>query len=274
MAGMYRRRPVAVLIIGSIILAACTTVPPEEDPVLIKLNDLDQRLIRIERVMNNDSLVGLLSDSQSMQTEIRELRGQVETLQYELEGAATRQRNLYLDVDERLATLETGSGVTTGATSGSGRSAAGSRVLPATAAGSGRVSELPGPTGTDTETYNAAFELLKSGQYENAATGFKHFLQSFPDSYWADNAQYWLAECYYVTRAFAEALAAFGTVVSSFPDSPKIPDAMLKLGYCQYELKDWGAAREALGRVRDDYPDTTAARLAEQRLGRMDNEGR
>ena len=270
MAGKYRWRPVAVLVIGSIILAACTTVPPEEDPVLIKLNDLDQRLIRIERVMNNDSLVGLLSESQAMQSEIRELRGQVETLQYELEGAATRQRNLYLDVDQRLATLETGSGVT----SGSGSGASVSRVLPATVAGSGGVSELPPPTGTDTETYNAAFELLKAGQYENAATGFKHFLQSFPDSYWADNAQYWLAESYYVTRAFDDALAAFGIVVSSHPDSPKIPDAMLKMGYCQYELKDWVAARKILGRVGDEYPDTTAARLAAQRLARMGNEGR
>ncbi len=274
MVDTYRWRSVAVVVIGSIMLAACMTVPPDEDPVLIKLNDLDQRLIRIERVMNNDSLVGLLSESQAMQTEIRELRGQVETLQYELGGAATRQRNLYLDVDQRLTTLETGSGVAAGATRGSGRGASVSGALPRTGAGSGGVSKLPAPTGTDTESYNAAFDLLKAGQYENAATGFKQFLQTFPGSYWADNAQYWLAESYYVTRAFDDALAAFGTVVSRYPDSPKIPDAMLKMGYCQYELKDWDAARQVLGRVGDEYPDTTAARLAEQRLGRMDNEGR
>lgn len=270
MANKSRWRPIAVLVCSSMLLVACTTVPPQEDPVLIKLNDLDQRLIRIERVMNNDSLVGLVTESQAMQAEIRELRGQVETLQYELEGAATRQRNLYLDVDQRLATLETGSGVTTG--SGSGASS--SLIVPTAAAGSGAVTELPAPTGTDTETYNAAFDLLKSGQYENAATGFKQFLQSFPDSYWADNAQYWLAESNYVTRAFDDALAAFGTVVSTYPDSPKIPDALLKMGYCQYELNDWDAAREILGRVRDEYPDTTAARLASQRLTRMDTEGR
>lgn len=270
MTDKYRRRAIAILVCSSMLLAACATAPPEEDPVLIKLNDLDQRLIRIERVMNNDSLVGLLSESQAMQAEIRELRGQVETLQYELEGAATRQRTLYVDVDQRLSTLETGSGITTGSRSGASLSP----NLPAAAARSGAVSELPAPTGTDTETYNAAFDLLKAGQYENAAIGFQQFLQSFPDSYWSDNAQYWLAESYYVTRAFDDALAAFGTVVSTYPDSPKIPDALLKMGYCQYELKDWDAARDILGRVRDEYPDTTAARLASQRLTRMASEGR
>ena len=40
-------------------LAACMTVPPEEDPVLIKLEDLDRRLQAIERVMENQSLVQL-----------------------------------------------------------------------------------------------------------------------------------------------------------------------------------------------------------------------
>ncbi len=55
--------------------------------------------------------------------------------------------------------------------------------------------------------------------------------------------------------------------------SSKVPDALLKIGYSNYGLQRWDAARGALGRVQADYPDTTAARLAEQRLKRMDDEG-
>jgi TolA-binding protein len=64
-------------------------------------------------------------------------------------------------------------------------------------------------------------------------------------------------------------LTAFEVVVNNYADSRKVPDALLKIGYCNYELKRWDVARAALEKVRRDYPDTTAARLAEQRLGRM-----
>ena len=62
-------------------------------------------------------------------------------------------------------------------------------------------------------------------------------------------------------------------MLSGYPRSRKLPDALLKIGYSNYELGRFDAARAALERVRDDYSDSTAARLAEQRLARMDEEG-
>ena len=109
--------------------------------------------------------------------------------------------------------------------------------------------------------------------YEPAAMAFEQFLVSFPDSELADNAQYWLAESHYVTKKFETALGEFEAVIEKFPRSRKVPDALLKMGYCSYELKRWGAARESLQRVQAEYPETTAARLAGQRLQRMDEEG-
>jgi tol-pal system protein YbgF len=89
----------------------------------------------------------------------------------------------------------------------------------------------------------------------------------------ADNAQYWLAEAYYVTDRFDEALRQFTVVVNDYPRSRKVPDALLKMGFCSYELKRWNDARAALTRVQSEFADTTAARLAEQRLKRMSDEG-
>ena len=135
------------------------------------------------------------------------------------------------------------------------------------------VQQLPVPGGGDRANYEAAFELLKAQRYEAAGAAFGQFLVSFPDSQLADNAQYWLAEAYYVTDNFEEALAQFQVVLSGYPRSRKIPDALLKIGYSNYELQRWNAARAALQSVRDDYPDSTAARLADQRLTRMTDEG-
>jgi tol-pal system protein YbgF len=132
---------------------------------------------------------------------------------------------------------------------------------------------LPVPGGSDRDNYQAAFELLKDQQYEQAASAFKQFQSSYPDSQLADNAQYWLAESYYVTQKYDEALRHFEVVIDNFPRSRKVPDALLKMGFCNYELSRWDQARAALSRVQREFADTTAARLAEQRLNRMDSEG-
>lgn len=237
--------------------AGCATLPPEEDPVLLKLNELERRLTAVERVVQNDSLVTLVTRVDALQQENAELRGMVEELAHASESTGERQRELYLDLDQRLQRLEQ---------SGAAGSVADGAPL--------RPGQLPMPSGSDRDNYQAAFELLKDGRYDEAAAAFKQFLVSYPKSELADNAQYWLAESFYVTQKFAQALPAFETVVSTYPRSGKVPDALLKIGYCNYELKRWDAARAALSRVRSEYPDTTAARLAIQRLERMDNEKR
>jgi len=233
--------------------------PPGEDPVLAKLNDLERRMQAIERVVQNQSLVNLTQQVNAMERRDAEFQGRVEELEHNSETTADRQRELYADLDARIQELEAkvqasnARGVMDGGTLSPG--------------------QLPMPDGSDRDNYQAAFELLKEQRYEPAAMAFQQFLVTFPDSELADNAQYWLAESHYVTQKFSEALAEFEVVITKFPRSRKVPDALLKVGYCNYELKDWAAARAALTRVQAEYSDTTAARLAGQRLERMEEEG-
>ena len=70
------------------------------------------------------------------------------------------------------------------------------------------------------------------------------------------------------------AIKNFNKVVTGFPDSRKAPEAMLKVGFCQYELKSYRNARATLQKVATSYPGTDTARLAEERLAKMDVEGR
>ena len=248
-------RPLIVAGLG-LLAAACATTPPEEDPVYQKLSELDGRLLRIERVLNNQSLLDLVQNVEAAKTEARALRGQIEELEFELETRREQQRELYADFDSRLARLEQGFAPGT--------------VAP-TVTGAG--SALPVPEGGDRANYQAAFDLLKAGQYAEAGAAFTQFLDTFPQSNLADNAQYWLGESQYVTKNYQQALQDFRKVVERYPQSRKIPDALLKIGYCNYELKSWSEARQALTTVQQQYPDTTAARLAGQRLAQMSSEG-
>ena len=76
------------------------------DPVYLMLTDLEARLIHIERVIDNQSLIELSTQVDRLQAQARELRGEVETFRYESDNGTDRQRQLYLDIDNRLHTLE------------------------------------------------------------------------------------------------------------------------------------------------------------------------
>jgi tol-pal system protein YbgF len=241
-------------------MSGCLAVtPPAEDPVLIKLEELDQRLQAIERVVQNQSLVTMTQQLGTLERRVDEIQGTAEEIQYNASTTYERQRELYADLDTRIQGIESKLQA-----HGSVSVLEGGPLPPG---------QLPVPGGSDRDNYQAAFELLKEQRYEPAAQAFKQFLTTYPDSELADNAQYWLAESYYVTQKFEQALSSFQTVIDDYPRSRKVPDALLKMGYCNYELERWDAARSALSKVQADYPETTAARLAGQRLERMGSEG-
>lgn len=243
-------------------LGGCTLFqPPSEDPVLTRLNELERRLENIERVVDNQSLVTLTQQVDSLDRRADQLRGEAETLRHEAEQTAERQRLLYADLDARIQGLE--SNVKRGGSTG-GNVLEGGRLAPG---------QLPIPEGSDRDNYQVALELLREERYDMAITAFKQFLVAFSDSGLADNAQYWLAESYYASDRFEQALKDFQVVISAYPRSRKIPDALLKMGYCNYSLKRWDSAREIFARVQREHENTTAARLAGQYLKRMDDEG-
>jgi tol-pal system protein YbgF len=247
----------ALAIAGVATLSGCATTPPEADPVVQKMNEIDSRLLRLERVLANQSLLDLSQRIEAAQAETRVLRGQIDELQHQVTQGQTQQREMYGDVDRRLSALE--------GNPGGGGAAAG--ITPPAGG-------LPIPQGDDRANYQAAFDLLKDAKYPEAINAFKQYLSSFPNSALADNAQYWLGEAHYVTKQYPDALRDFRTVVEKYPESRKIPDALLKIGYCNYELKNFSEARSALTQVVQRFGDTTAARLASQRLAKMDGEGR
>ncbi len=262
---MAKMRQTAWPMVATLVFGGCALmpVPPEEDPVLIKLTELENRLQTIERVVQNQSLVNLTQQVTAIERDGAELQGRLEELEHGSETTAERQRQLYLDLDTRIQQLET-------AIKAIREQSKAVNVMDGGALPAG---QLPVPNGSDRDNYQAALELLKAERYEPAAAAFQQFLVAFPDSERADNAQYWLAETHYVTTKFQTALKEFEVVISKYADSRKVPDALLKMGYCYYELKRWDSARASLTRVQTEYPETTAARLAGQRLERMQEEG-
>src|ERR1039458_7467579 len=200
------------LALGALLLAGCESTPAQPDPTAIKLNDVDERLGRVEHV--NQGLVQLSQRLDAIEAQMRELRGELEELQNGNDMLRKQQRDLYADLDRRLTALQSASkpGGASADTAGSG---AGS-----TGAGGAAVDGGDG----DQAAYKSAFDALKSTDYAGAIARFRDMMRAYPQSALAGNAQYWLGEAYYVTHDYDDAAAAFRAVGEQYPQSPKVPD--------------------------------------------------
>src|SRR5690606_31305860 len=118
------------------------------------------------------------------------LRGDIETLRFESENAATRQRELYLDVDSRLQALEQSQARLGGAMGMQAPFASDDPAGRAPAVAAGQTGAPGGTASGYQEAYQAAFELLRTSRYEQAATAFSNFLTTYANSPLVDNAQY------------------------------------------------------------------------------------
>ena len=225
-------------------LGGCVTTP-EEDPVQVRLDDLDSRVGRIDRIVSNQSLMQMTQRVDGLQEEMRTLRGRIEELQNENAVLKKQQRDLYADLDKRLTEA-----------AASASAAASSPAVPAAEA-------------DEQALYNRALEQLRARNYAAAVDGFRALAASHPTGQMADNTQYWLGEAYYVTAEFDQAAAAFQRVLTGWPSSRKAPDALLKLGYTQIEQNKLAAARATLQQVATKYPDSDAAKLAADRLAKL-----
>jgi tol-pal system protein YbgF len=234
--------------LASFVLVGCATAP-EEDPMFIRMNDLDARVQRIERVLTNQSLLELAQRIDALQADLRTIRGEVELLQNETQGGKTQSRNLYGDLEKRLAALETLGGVG-GAVAGGAMASAG-----------GGASEQA--------TYDAGMAALRGASYDKAIASFREVVTNYPRGDLASNAQFWIGESYYTKGDLESAVTSYRKVLSDWPDARKAPDAMVKLGFSLSDLKRTSEARTTLEEVVRKYPGTSAAQLAADRLKRL-----
>jgi tol-pal system protein YbgF len=144
----------------------------------------------------------------------------------------------------------------------------GSVNAPATPSTQPAVSAAPAEEGTQNlsaETsalYKKGFDLMTAGQYEDARAAFAGYIAKYPQSDLADNAQYWIGECYYSQKDFKAAAAAFKDVAEHFPFGNKVPDALYKEALCERQLGQEDAAKATLGKLQEQFPDSEAATKA------------
>lgn len=186
----------------------------------------------------------LLKTEADMRVELGSLSGQMEELQGKLEDTNFRLSQLSQQIATTNQELR-------------------NFRAPLSAGPAGEGATVP----ADPETlYQSAYSDYLRGNYDLAIMAFQQYLQSFPETDLADNALYWIGECFYRQGKFRDAIGQYDQVVAKFPRSDKVPSAQLKKGYALLEAGDRKAGVLQLQNVRKTYPNSDEANLARQRL--------
>jgi len=264
---MLRSRSIGMVLVVAALVAAT--------PAHAQKLSLADRVARLEAQANNTQAnQDLLNQLAQLRTEVVTLREMVEQLQHENQQLQQRNRDQYLDLDGRLNRLEGGAlpappadPAATPAPAATTRAPA--AQAPAAAAETPTVHGDPGSLARSEDeraAYNAAFDVLKAGRYDESAQMFQAFLDTHPSGIYAPNALYWLGESYYVTGNYRLAAQQFQALLGRYPTHDKAPGALLKLGLAQFGDGQVREAEATLQQVVSQYAGTDAARIAADRL--------
>jgi tol-pal system protein YbgF len=223
----------------------------DDDEARKAILDIRSRIEAVQRDMNSrldakadkTGTLDMVTQNEQLQQEIAKLRGQVEVLTNELANTQQRQKDFYVDLDNRLRKME-----------------------PQKITVDGKETSIePG----EQKAYDAALAFFKAGDYRNAGASFYDFLRRYPQSGYAASAQYWLGNTYYAQRDYRNAISAQQAVVKNYPDNPKAADALLNIASCYTELKDKTSARKTLEILVAQYGESSAAQMAKERLAAL-----
>jgi tol-pal system protein YbgF len=122
------------------------------------------------------------------------------------------------------------------------------------------------PDGYDVQSsYRSALDQYRAKKYDAAIAAFSEIIAVSPTNSLADNAQYWIGECWYMVRNYEKSLQAFNRVFT-FRNTNKGADAHLKIGMIYQLMNNPDAAREELKSVVREYPASDAAKIASAKL--------
>jgi TolA-binding protein len=104
--------------------------------------------------------------------------------------------------------------------------------------------------------------------YNNAITTFQQLINDYPDSEYADDAQYYIG---YINEKklgyYIQALLEYQKLIDNYPNSEFADDAQLGIGNCYYATKDYSHAIEAYQKLIDDYSESSLLPLAQYSIG-------
>lgn len=237
-----------------LLVAAAVVAQVAASPACAGLFDDDEARARVEALRAEVAEVSKRIDAaarthldvanqfEALRSELAKLRGQLEVLTIELDASQKRQKDFYVDLDNRLRKLE----------------------APAPAA----KAEAKGDPAAETKEYEDALSALKASKFKEAAGGFLAFIGAWPNSSLLPSAYYWGGYAHAQMKDHRKAAEMFAKFVATWPADERAPSAMESQAYNLEVVGDVKGARFVLLKLSEAYPNSDAGKRAAQRLKR------
>jgi len=206
---------------------------------------LGDALRRLDSLTQNQ--VEFSNQIETVKADIAKLRGLIDELTYNLDAAQKRQKDFYVDLDNRLRKIES--------QTQSQQSEAEAKAEAARTADAAAMRD-----------YDAALTALKNSDFKSAVSGFESFIKAAPDSPQQPGAHFFAAYCYSHLKQPAKAAELYGRLVEKWPDDEHAPDAMLGRADSLGDLGRNKEARAVLTSLAAKYPSSDAGKQAKARL--------
>lgn len=119
------------------------------------------------------------------------------------------------------------------------------------------------------DIFNEAKNHLNKQAYDLAVTGFKLYIDKYPEGENIQQAYIYLGDAYFAQDQAKPAAIAYATVLQKFPESKIIPTARLKYARSILPLGKTEEAKRYFNSVVQDFSRSPEARLAKEELAHL-----
>lgn len=259
--------------------AGTTSTASQVADLGVRLDEVEERLKEIQGYLEqvDHRSKRALEESQAARTDAAESRGDADTARRDAAEATRLVQQLKEDVasaktaaPQPAPTVAEAAPAAAAATSPSIDLAPDLEPEPIVApAQTPRPAATGAPGGTGViEAYRSAYAAWRNDDTEACIDQFRQFLQTNASSPFADDAAFWMADCYFKQGDYKTAILRFDDVVSRYPKGNKAADALYRQGEALLRLGPGytKAAGKAFERVIREYPESDRAVEARRQL--------
>lgn len=237
---------------ASLFLIGCA-----DDQARAQLADTNYRLAQLQKnvglldtKVDNQKLIDMINQLDSLQSQINQLNGSLEALRYNVKESQSVQEQLNQSFDARLQALDGTSSVSTTTTK-------------------------PTPEATATTPHQAignsnelqhALVTLKAKDYPKAITQFKNIIATNPNKENIANASYYLGIAYAANGQYKQAITTASKFYQDNPNNKNAPDAMRTIFICQNQMGNSAAAKAMADKLQKMYPKSAASKKVQSEL--------
>lgn len=178
------------------------------DELEMRVDDLNERAEILEsrqglpigedrELLQGRRLADIRTQLSSFQNDLRVLKGQIESIEFENEDFAERLDHLSRDLEVRLTAVED------------------------------KLDQVDAPEkNREEELYDRALLAHQNSDFSLSRELFRDFLEEFPDSSLQDNALFWVGRSYMEESLYEDAVIHFQDLIDAHPESDKYCDAL------------------------------------------------